>query len=79
MAFDARTLNPGDIFTINESICISSMVKAPETEGRRFKVVQLFKDYVLCEATNGCYRECFSYTSLNQNVVKVKRCGQKNG
>ena len=39
MAFDAKTLNPGDIFTINESICISSMVKAPETEGRRFKVV----------------------------------------
>lgn len=73
MEFNSKTLKPGDIITVNESVDCCQFVKEPENTGRKFRVLKLYKTYVLCEHVVTKYKECFLYPVLNQKVVKIKR------
>ena len=69
-----KKLRPGDIIWVKGAVQVPGMYKEHECEERKFRVIKLYKDYVLCEVMNGAgYKECFQYSVLSHKMTRVKR------
>lgn len=67
-------LRPGDIIWVKGAVQVPGMYKDHECIERKFRVLKLYKDYVLCEVMNGAgYKECFQYSVLSHKMTRVKR------
>ena len=69
-----KKLRPGDVIWVKSAVQVPGMYKEHECEERKFRVIMLYKDYVLCEVMNGAgYKECFHYSVLSHKMTRMKR------
>ncbi len=67
-------LRKGDIIILRHKIPISATTDESGDTLRRYKVLMIYPNYVLCKSMNGYpHTECFSYAQLREKKAKIYR------
>lgn len=67
-------LHKGDIIILRHKIPISATTDEQGDTLRRYKVLAVYPDYVLCESRNGYpHTECFSWIHLHEKKAEIYR------